>query len=227
MNGPGTGFGRTGDAPEDRPGGGGGGAGGVGPGGLGPGPGPGPGLDGTASGRPVEDRLRRAFAARAESIGIRDLRPAAPRDPPRAAAAARSAAALAAPFRAAAGGGRRGRRRRARLSGDRPRRPAGPAAARPATTLRRPVTGPDAHGTAHHAVAERVADGRPPHHRPVRLAAPTRPTRDAPTAPTTAQPSGRPDSRASGTNPPPSTPPSPTPTPEGGDRSTSPTASAS
>ncbi|MCF3147949.1 hypothetical protein, partial [Streptomyces platensis] len=79
MNGPGTGYGRTGDAPEDRPGGGGGGAGGVAPGGLGRRPGPGP--DATASGRPVEDRLRRAFAARAESIGIRDLRPAAPPRP--------------------------------------------------------------------------------------------------------------------------------------------------
>ncbi|MFH8558986.1 hypothetical protein ACH4FE_36100 [Streptomyces celluloflavus] len=31
--------------------------------------------------RPVEDRLRRAFAARAESIGIRDLRPAEPPGP--------------------------------------------------------------------------------------------------------------------------------------------------
>lgn len=54
MNGPGTGTGRTGD---------------------------GPGPDGTASVRPVEDRLQRAFAARAESIGIRDLRPAAPPGP--------------------------------------------------------------------------------------------------------------------------------------------------
>lgn len=60
MNGPGTGTGRTGSGP----------GGGVGDSGTGPG--------GGTSGRPVEDRLRRAFAARAESIALRDLRPAAP-----------------------------------------------------------------------------------------------------------------------------------------------------
>ncbi|AOP50697.1 hypothetical protein [Streptomyces lydicus] len=37
---------------------------------------------GTPPERPVEERLRRAFAARADSIGIRDLRPAAPPGPP-------------------------------------------------------------------------------------------------------------------------------------------------
>ncbi|MGW1794205.1 hypothetical protein ACWCPV_35350, partial [Streptomyces tubercidicus] len=58
MNGPGTGTGGTGTGRT----------------------GDGPDLDGTASVRPVEDRLQRAFAARAESIGIRDLRPAAPPD---------------------------------------------------------------------------------------------------------------------------------------------------
>ncbi|MCW7989828.1 hypothetical protein XF35_32240, partial [Streptomyces platensis subsp. clarensis] len=36
---------------------------------------------GSVAERPVEDRLRRAFTARAESIGIRDLRPAAPPGP--------------------------------------------------------------------------------------------------------------------------------------------------
>lgn len=41
----------------------------------------GPGPEGAASGRPVEDRLRGAFAARAESITLRDLRPAAPPGP--------------------------------------------------------------------------------------------------------------------------------------------------
>ncbi|MFK0260973.1 hypothetical protein ACIQU1_06490 [Streptomyces angustmyceticus] len=64
MNGPGTDTGRAGGGP-------GGGAGG------GPGGGAGPG----GAGRPVEDRLRRAFAARAESIAVRDLRPAAPPGP--------------------------------------------------------------------------------------------------------------------------------------------------
>ncbi|MGX1755781.1 hypothetical protein ACWIG5_02495 [Streptomyces lydicus] len=68
MNGPGT---RTGGAD--------GGIGGRGGSGTGPGPGPGP--DGATSGRPVEDRLRGAFAARAESIVLRDLRPAAPPGP--------------------------------------------------------------------------------------------------------------------------------------------------
>ncbi|WP_053210217.1 hypothetical protein, partial [Streptomyces decoyicus] len=63
MNGPGTGTGRTGSGPGD----------GVGGSGTGP-------DDGT-SGRPVEDRLRRALAARAESIALRDLRPAAPPGP--------------------------------------------------------------------------------------------------------------------------------------------------
>ncbi|REK86346.1 hypothetical protein DY245_33010, partial [Streptomyces inhibens] len=42
------------------------------------GSGPGPGTGDTAPERPVEDQLRRAFAARADSIDIRDLRPAAP-----------------------------------------------------------------------------------------------------------------------------------------------------
>ncbi|WP_148593615.1 hypothetical protein [Streptomyces sp. WAC01526] len=64
MNGPGTGIGRTGD----------------GPGGGGDGIGSGPDA-GSVAERPVEDRLRRAFTARAESIGIRDLRPAAPPGP--------------------------------------------------------------------------------------------------------------------------------------------------
>ncbi|GES30864.1 hypothetical protein AB0G60_08655 [Streptomyces angustmyceticus] len=56
MNGPGTDTGRAGGGPD----------GGTGPGGA---------------GRPVEDRLRRALAARAESIAVRDLRPAAPPGP--------------------------------------------------------------------------------------------------------------------------------------------------
>lgn len=45
------------------------------------GPGTGPVPDGTAPHGPVEERLRQALAARAESIGIRDLRPAAPPGP--------------------------------------------------------------------------------------------------------------------------------------------------
>ncbi|WP_033270317.1 hypothetical protein, partial [Streptomyces lydicus] len=36
---------------------------------------------GTPPERPVEERLRRAFTARADSIGLRDLRPAAPPGP--------------------------------------------------------------------------------------------------------------------------------------------------
>ncbi|MFF3542453.1 hypothetical protein ACFYXD_11410 [Streptomyces platensis] len=211
MNGPGTGFGRTGDRPGDS---------GAGAGGFGPGP------DEVASGRPVEDRLRRALAARAESIGIRDLRPAAPPRPaarrgplsavrrlwlrrfglPLAAAAAAAAAVLG--YLATAADGPPDRPLPAR-----PPHSVGPS---PDPAPRTPTSRPSPSAPSPDGPRTTAPSGAPP------TTAPARPPRDRPT-PTTTRPSGSP----SGTAPPASAPPADTPAPQGGQRSNTPTATAS
>ncbi|MEW9517344.1 hypothetical protein [Streptomyces tubercidicus] len=203
MNGPGTGSGRTGDGPDP---------------------------DGMASVRPVEDRLQRAFAARAESFGIRDLRPAAPPGPglrrgrlrgprrpwlrrfglPLAAAAAAAAVALGYLVTAPDGPPDRPLPARPPHSVDpspdptpaRPTTPASPSASQPDRHRTADPSGPPAHSTDR---------ARPPR------------TTDTPTA----QPSGRPDGPPSGTTPPPSSPPPATPTLQDSGKSNAPTAPAS
>ncbi|WP_329148687.1 hypothetical protein OIU91_20950 [Streptomyces sp. NBC_01456] len=179
------------------------------------GPGTGPVPDGTAPHGPVEERLRQALAARAESIGIRDLRPAAPPGPhlrrgrlsvlrrpwlrrfglPLAAAAA--AAAIAVGLLVTAPDGPPDR--------PLPARPPSPVSPAPSTGSDRPSapepspTRPPA--TPHHSTGP---SGAPPG-----TARPHRP--GTATAGATAQPGDG----STGTPGPPSTPPPATPTPEG------------
>ncbi|GAA2583356.1 hypothetical protein [Streptomyces tubercidicus] len=211
MNGPGTGTGGTGTGRT----------------------GDGPDLDGTASVRPVEDRLQRAFAARAESIGIRDLRPAAPPGPglrrgrlraprqpwlrrfglPLAAAAAAAAVALG--YLVTAPDGPPDRPLPARPPHSVDPSPA-PTPARPTSPASPSATQPDRHRTADpsRSPVPGTDGARPPW------------TTDTPTA----QPSNRPDNSPSGATSPPSTPPSATPTLQDSDKSNksnTPTAPAS
>ncbi|MFG2529305.1 hypothetical protein [Streptomyces sp. NPDC048516] len=182
----------------------------------------GPGPEGAASGRPVEDRLRGAFAARAESISLRDLRPAAPPGPhtrrgrlpgpmrpwlrrlrrfglPLAAAAATAAVVIG--FLATSPG-----------SSDRPLpatppSPVGPTPS-PSRTGPSPAPSPNRSSPAPPRTAGPSRSGTPggiP-------ARPPRPSRsDTPTPRPTEEPGGDPSGTAVG----PSTPPSVTPTPRG------------
>ncbi|AWN28503.1 hypothetical protein [Streptomyces sp. NEAU-S7GS2] len=215
MNGPGTGIGRTGD----------------GPGGGGDGIGSGPDFGGVSE-RPVEDRLRRAFTARAESIGIRDLRPAAPPRPaPRRGplsavrrlwlrrfglplAAAAAAAAVLGYLATAADG-----------PPDRPQpaRPPHSVSPSPDSTPTGPAPTPSRSEPSAGGGRSATPSGSPP---PATGSA--RPQRSLPTEPSTARPSGRPSGSPSGTAPPSSATPSATaPAPQGGDKSNSPTTSSS
>lgn len=179
------------------------------------GPGTGPVPDGTAPHGLVEERLRQALAARAESIGIRDLRPAAPPGPhlrrgrlsvlrrpwlrrfglPLAAAAA--AAAIAVGLLVTAPDGPPDRPLPAR-----PPSPVSPAPSpgpdRPSAPEPSPTRPP---ATPHHSTSP---SGAPPG-----TARPHRP--GTATAGATAQMGDG----SSGTPGPPSTPPPATPTPEG------------
>ncbi|MFE6737579.1 hypothetical protein [Streptomyces tubercidicus] len=203
MNGPGTGTGRTGGGPDP---------------------------DGTASVRPVEDRLQRAFAARAESIGIRDLRPAAPPGPgPRRGrlraprppwlrrfglplAAAAAAAAVALGYLVTAPDGPPDRPLPARPPHSVDPSP-DPTPARPSPPPSPSATQPDRHRTAapSRSPAPGTGGARPPR------------ATDTPTI----QPSDRPESSPSGATAPPSTPPSATPTLQDSDKSNTPTPPAS
>ncbi|MFG2826447.1 hypothetical protein ACGFWI_03045 [Streptomyces sp. NPDC048434] len=209
MSGPGTSSGRAGSGPGD----GAGGIGAMGPGGGGSGTGPG----GAASGRPVEDRLRRAFAARAESIAVRDLRPAAPPGPhsrrsrlpgpqrpwlrrfglPLAAAAATVAVVIG--YLATAPG----------TPPDRPvpATPPSPVAPTPTPTHTGPT--PDPSPSRPSADPDRTAGSRAPGTDPARP--PHHSRSDTPTPRPTDQPDGRPSATAL----PPSTTPSHAPTPQG------------
>ncbi|MFF3743498.1 hypothetical protein ACWDFH_01465 [Streptomyces kronopolitis] len=200
MNGSGTGTGRIPGPPGDR------GDGAPPPGGTGP-------VPGSAPHGPVEERLRHALAARAESIGIRDLRPAAPPGPhlrrgrlsalrpplrrfglPLAAAAAAAAVAVGVLLTAPDG------------------RPDRPPPARPPSPVRpAPSTGSD------RTPSPVPSPSRPPatpHRGPGPSDAPSGTARPHAPGTATTGASARPGDGPSGTPDPPSTPPPTTPTPE-------------
>ncbi|WP_328731979.1 hypothetical protein OHT20_18185 [Streptomyces caniferus] len=219
MNGPGTGTGRAAGGPGDGVGPGPGTVGGPGDGGIGTGPG------GTASEHPMEDRLRRAFAARAESIAVRDLRPAAPPGPhtrrnrlpgmkrpwprrfglPLAAAAATAAVVIG--YLAIAPGTPPDRRPAPAT----PPSPVDPAPS-PTRTGSTPVPSPSHPSAGPHRTA-----------RPTGSTPPGAPVSGAPRPPRSGSPTPRPTDQPSGGSsstglPPPSTTPSAGPTPHGSSR---------